>query len=171
MKLASENEDQMQVFVIINNVGRKKNVDLNLKNRWTKEYVIKDLFGIPVVVNVDFDVGEYLGYKILNVERGQLIYQSKNASIDENEMTSVTLNNYENICNSCAVYIIFFVIAFLIISGIISVFIYFHWYLKKSNTGVGNINPGTETVIYSTYKLEISNKLRSKIVHITFLMT
>ena len=86
-------------------------------------------------------------------------------------MISITLNNYENICNSCAVYIIFFVIAFLIISGIISVFIYFHWYLKKSNTGVGNINPGTETVIYSTYKLEISNKLRSKIVHITFLMT
>ena len=32
--------------------------------------MIKDLFGIPAVVNVDFDVGEYLGYKILNVERG-----------------------------------------------------------------------------------------------------
>ena len=37
---------------------------------------------------------------------------------------------------------------FLIIIGISSAFIYFHWYLKKSSTGVININPGTETVIY-----------------------
>ena len=37
---------------------------------------------------------------------------------------------------------------FLIINGISSAFIYFHWYLKKSSTGVININPGTETVIY-----------------------
>ena len=62
-------------------------------------------------------------------------------------MISVTLNNYENILNSCTVYIILFVINFLIITGISSVFIYFHWYLKESNAGVVNINPDTDKVI------------------------
>ena len=33
---------------------------------------------------------------------------------------------------------------------------------------ITNINPGTETVIYGTYKWEISNKLISKIEHIIF---
>ena len=44
-----------------------------------------------------------------------------------------TLNDYERLCNSCTMYIALFVIAFLIIISIISAFIYFHWYLKKSD--------------------------------------
>ena len=43
-----------------------------------------------------------------------------------------TLNDYENVCGSCTVYIVLFVIAFLIIIGISSAFIYYHWYLKNS---------------------------------------
>ena len=43
----------MQVFVIINNVGIKVNDDMNVKNYLTKEYVIKYLFGILVIVNVN----------------------------------------------------------------------------------------------------------------------
>ena len=43
----------MQVFVIINNDGMKVNADLTAKNLLTKEYVIKDLFGIPVIANVN----------------------------------------------------------------------------------------------------------------------
>ena len=69
-----------------------------------------------------------------------------------------TLNDYENVCDSCTIYIVLFVIAFLIIIGISSAFIYFHWYLKKDNTIITNINRNTETVIYWTYKWEISNK-------------
>ena len=61
-------------------------------------------------------------------------------------MIIVTLNDYENVCGSCTIYIVLFVIAFLIIIGISSAFIYFHSYLKNSSTGV--INPGTETLIY-----------------------
>ena len=56
-------------------------------------------------------------------------------------------NDYENICDSCTVYIALFAIAFLRIIGINSVFIYFHWYLK-SDVNITNTNPGTETVIY-----------------------
>ena len=51
-------------------------------------------------------------------------------SIVENELISVTLNDYESVCWSCTVYITLFVIAFLIMIGISSAFIYFHWYLK-----------------------------------------
>ena len=46
---------------------------------------------------------------------------SKN--IDGKEMI---YNDYENVCNSCTIYIVLFVIAFLIIIGISSAFIYFH---------------------------------------------
>ena len=74
--------------------------------------------------------------KILNAEKNQLINWLK------------IHNDYENVCNSCTEYIALFVIAFLIIIGINGVFIYFHWYLKKSNTNITNINPGTETIIY-----------------------
>ena len=43
----------MQVFVIINNVGIILNADVNVKNRLTKEYVIKDLFRILTIANVN----------------------------------------------------------------------------------------------------------------------
>ena len=43
----------MQVFVIIKKDGMKINADVNVKNWLTKEYVIKDLFGILTVVNVN----------------------------------------------------------------------------------------------------------------------
>ena len=63
-------------------------------------------------------------------------------------MISVALNDNGSVCGSCTIYIVLFVIAFLIVISISSAFVYFHWYLKKSNTGVSNINPGTTTVIY-----------------------
>ena len=58
-----------------------------------------------------------------------------------------TLNGYGKVCNSCTIYIVLFVTAFLIIIVISSAFIYFYWYLK-SDTNITNVNPGTETVIY-----------------------
>ena len=42
-------------------------------------------------------------------------------------MKSITLIDYENVYNSCTIYIVLFVIAFLIIIGISNAFIYFHW--------------------------------------------
>ena len=44
------------MFVIINNVGTKINVDVNVKNRLTKEDGIKHLFGILLNVNVNVSV-------------------------------------------------------------------------------------------------------------------
>ena len=53
IKLINVNVDEMQVFVIISKVRIKINVDVNVKNWLTKEYVTKDLFGILVIVNVN----------------------------------------------------------------------------------------------------------------------
>ena len=43
----------MQVFAIINKVGTMANADVNVKDWLIKEYAIKDLFGIQVIVNVN----------------------------------------------------------------------------------------------------------------------
>ena len=43
----------MQVFVIINKDGMKINAYVNAKNGLTKEYMIRDLFGILAIVNVN----------------------------------------------------------------------------------------------------------------------
>ena len=59
-----------------------------------------------------------------------------------------TLINYRKVSKSCTIYIILLGIVFLIIIIISSPFIYFHWYLKKDNTIVHNINSNTETVAY-----------------------
>ena len=45
---------------------------------------------------------------------------------------NTTLIDYGNVCNSCTIYIELLVVPFLIITGISSAFLYFHWYLKKA---------------------------------------
>ena len=76
MKFVDVNVDQMQVFVMINNVGMKTNADVNANN------VIKGLFGILVIVNMNVINHVILEniqiMKIENGERGQKIHQSKN---------------------------------------------------------------------------------------------
>ena len=42
------NADQMQEFVVINNVETKINVDVSVNNQFTKEDVMKDLLGVLV---------------------------------------------------------------------------------------------------------------------------
>ena len=43
----------MQVFVTTNKNGMKTNTNVNVKNSLTKEYVIRDLFGILVNPSVN----------------------------------------------------------------------------------------------------------------------
>ena len=52
MKLVSVNVEYMQMFVMIKNAGTKINVDVNVKNWFTKKDLIKDLRGILVIVNM-----------------------------------------------------------------------------------------------------------------------
>ena len=53
MKLVNINLNQMQVFVMINNVGIMINADVNANDRLEKEDVTNDLFGVLVNLNVN----------------------------------------------------------------------------------------------------------------------
>ena len=46
-------------------------------------------------------------------------------------LNAIPLNDYRKLCNSCTVYIALLVIFFIVSMSISSVFIYFHWYLKR----------------------------------------
>ena len=50
-------------------------------------------------------------------------------------------------CNSSTIYIVLFAIFLIISVSVSSVFIYFHWYLKKDNIPV-RLNFSTQTTIY-----------------------
>ena len=69
------------------------------------------------------DVGEYLDYKNCKC-RNKLVEECEN--VNGNEMVE-NVNDHGNICNSCTIYIVLFVIALLIIIDIMSAFLYFHW--------------------------------------------
>ena len=113
----------------------KIKADVNVKNWSTKEYVIRDLFGILAIVNVNV-----INYVMLENK----LVQESSEKIDGNETTH---NDYKHACNSCTGYIILFAIAFLTIICVKIAFIYFYGYLK-SDPNIPNINPSTETVIY-----------------------
>ena len=135
----------MQVFVIINKDGIMKNAYVNVKNRLTKEDVMKNFFGILVIANVINHVTiiwEYLDYENCKCRKNLVdkLVEECSENIDGNEMIyNTTLNDYEKVCNYCTIYIVIFVIFFIISISISSAFIHFHWYLKRS---------GAETVIH-----------------------
>ena len=62
-------------------------------------------------------------------------------------LNAIPLNYYKRLCNSCIIYIILFVIFFILGISISSVFISFHWYLKKDNICV-KFDTNTQTTIY-----------------------
>ena len=53
MTRVSVNIDQMQAFVIIDNVGMMISAGVNAKNSLIKAYAIKDLFVIQMIANVN----------------------------------------------------------------------------------------------------------------------
>ena len=96
------------------------------------------------------NVGEYSDYSNCKCRKKLIdkLVEESSENIDEKKLHSNDINDYEKKCSSCSVYIVLSVIFFIISVSISSVFIHFHWYLKKTNIGITNINPSTETVIY-----------------------
>ena len=83
------------------------------------------------------NVGEYLDYKNCRCRKiilGELV-EEYTENVYENAMIyNETLNDHKKVCSSCTLHIVLFVI-FLVTSTIISsVFVYFHWFLKKNIT-------------------------------------
>ena len=121
-----------------------------------------DLFGILVYVNVNVTnhvmlenvyLNSYAHCKCRKILIDKLVEECSE-NIDENELVyNATFNDYEKVCNSCTICIVLLTICFIIDVYISSICFYFHWYLRKSNTGVS-----TETVIYLIYKWKVSKK-------------
>ena len=96
------------------------------------------------------DIGQYLDYENYKCRKELIsdLVEECSENIDGNEMIyNEILNDYKNVCNSCTIYILLFAIDFLIIIGISSAFIYFHWYLRRSNIPV-KLNTNTQITIY-----------------------
>ena len=84
--------------------------------------------------NKSYNVGECSDYTNCKCRKRLInkIFEESGENIDGNKMIySSTLNDYEKIYNSCATCIALFVIAFLIIIVIGSMYFYFHQYFKK----------------------------------------
>ena len=98
------------------------------------------------------DIGEYLDYKSCKckIRLVDKLVEECSEKIDEKKLHSMglhsikmiynsNLNDYKKVCPSCAVLIVLLVIFFIKSISISSVFIYFHWYLKRKYI---------ETIIY-----------------------
>ena len=85
------------------------------------------------------DIGEYLDYKNCKCRKkiiDKLVKEFsenifENETLDINPLDAIPLNVYKKMCNSCMVYIVLFVVFLIIYICICTVFIYFHWCLKK----------------------------------------
>ena len=88
-----------------------------------------------------YDIGEYLDYKKSKCRKRIIdkLVEECSENIFENEtldiipLNAIPLNVYKKVCNPCLVYIVLFVVFLITSICICSVFIYFHWYLKKDN--------------------------------------
>ena len=99
------------------------------------------------------DIGENLDYKNykcrkriidkLVEECSKNIYE--NETIDVIPLNTIPLNVYKKVCNFFMAYIVLFVIFLITSICIYSVFIYFHWYLKKNNIGT-NFSAGYSNI-------------------------
>ena len=79
------------------------------------------------------DVAEYLDYANCKCRKRLIdkLVDECSENIDEKELDSNEVNDYEKICNSCSVYIVLLVIFLILSISISSIFIHFHLCLKK----------------------------------------
>ena len=110
-------------------------------------YVIKDSFGILVILNMNksCDIGEYLDYENCNCWKKLVDKLSEECTNNIGEVEIASKNEHK--CSSCILYIVLFSIFFTISIGIATYFAYFYWYLKKDDACV-MLDTRTETMIY-----------------------
>ena len=124
----------MQVLLTINNVEMMINAGVNVKNWLIKMYLIRDIFGILVIVSVNVikNVGEYLDYKNCKCREELVDELVKECNEVVKEVKIVSEN--KNKCSSCILYIALFSIIFTINIGA-----YFVYY-KYMDHNKGNIS-------------------------------
>ena len=75
------------------------------------------------------------------------VYKKDVIPMDVISLSAMQLNIYKKMCDSCTIYMVLFAVFFIISKCISSVFICFHWYLKRDNVSV-KFKPGIQTTIY-----------------------
>ena len=118
MKLVNVNVYQIQVFVMINNVGIMINTDVNIRNWLTKVDVIKVSAS---ECDKSWDVGKYLDYENCECRKKIIdkLVEERGENTDWNKMIhNATLNDNGKVCNSCTIYIALLVVAFSLISSV-----------------------------------------------------
>ena len=105
----------------------------------------KGFFGILVIVNVN-PIAEYLDYSNCKCRKKLVdkLVEKCTKSIDKVEIAS---KNEHKKCSSCTLYIVLFSIIFTISIGMVTYFVYSHWYLKNDDACV-MLDTRTETTIY-----------------------
>ena len=99
----------MQVFVTISNIGMMVNACVNVKNWLIKLYVVRDIFGILVIVNVNvinhLILENIQTMKIVNVEKkvSDKLVEERSKNIEK-----VKIAEEKNKCHSCILYIVLF---------------------------------------------------------------
>ena len=102
---------------------------MNVKKSLTKLYVIKGLFRVLIIVDVNLINCKFVNLYVINCKfRKKLVYKLVEECSENTDGNKIIHNgyliDYENVCNSGTMYIVLFVIAFLIIIGISSAFAY-----------------------------------------------
>ena len=97
------------------------------------------------------DVREYLDYENYNCRKKLLapLIEEFAETVEEVKLAKITLGENENSykCPSRTHYIVLFSIFFTINVGIVTYYVYSHWYLKKDSPHV-DFNTRTQTTIY-----------------------
>ena len=91
------------------------------------KYVMLESIKIIKIINAGKELIDKLVAECSeNIDGNEMIYNST--------LNAIPLKDYRKICNSCTVCFVLLAIFFIIIISISSVFIYFHWYLKRRYT-------------------------------------
>ena len=129
--------DQIKLFVIVNNDRIKINVDVNVKNQLIKECVIKDLFGIRIIVNVNVInlviLVDIQIIQIADIEKKIVdpLVEECTENINETKLVNITAENEnKDKCNSYVVYKMLFFIFFVIII-VIGIYFVYHKYVNR----------------------------------------
>ena len=116
--------------------------------------MIKDLFGILVIVSVkcdkSWDIGEYLDYKNCKCKKKLVdkLIDECTETIEEVKLAEITIFENENKYGSCKVYIVLMVVGFTTFIGITICFVYYNWSLIKNNVSRIKFNTLKETKIW-----------------------
>ena len=138
MTSVNVNVELMQAFVIINSDGIMINVGVTVRNWLDKGVCDKGFIWNPSNCECECDkssdVGEYLDYENCKWKKiVDILVEECTETVEEVKIAKISLSEdkINHKCCSCTLHIVEFLILFTINVGVVTYFVYFHWYLKN----------------------------------------